>query len=315
MDGKRIRVYIKSIQAETSKVKSFTLAASDEAPLPAFSGGAHIQTFLQHPSLVRCYSLISSPYETDVYRIAVALADDSKGGSIFWHKKAREGDTLEISYPRNHFPLSHRARHHVFYAAGIGITPYFSMMADLKKKGKTFELHYGAKNKKLCAFYSFLKQHYPRETRFYFSEHGERMKGEGLTDHLIGTHVYFCGPDSFISAHRKMCEDIGYPSSSIHSEQFSAPLIRASSSFTAELSNGMSISVPADRSLLDSLLGAGIEVPYSCKVGRCGTCELRVLDGEIIHYDSFLTDEQKQAQDVFVSCVSRSTNKIRIICG
>lgn len=315
MNGNRIRVYIKSIQEETPKVKSFTLAALDDAPLPAFSGGAHIQTFLQQPSLVRHYSLISSPYETDVYRIAVGLADDSKGGSIFWHRIARVGDILEISYPRNHFPLSYRARHHVFYAAGIGITPYLSMMADLKRRGKTFELHYGAKNKELCAFSSFLEQHYSRETRFYFSEQGERLKGEGLFDHLIGTHVYFCGPNSFISSHLQMCEDIGYPASSIHSEQFSAPLIRASSSFTAELSNGMSISVPADKSLLDSLLGAGIEVPYSCRVGRCGTCELRVLDGEIVHNDSFLSDKQKKAQDVIVSCVSRSNNKIRIVCG
>jgi ferredoxin-NADP reductase len=313
--GEKIRVYIKSIQVETPKVKSFTLAAYDEAPLPAFSGGAHIQTFLQQPSLVRHYSLISSPYETEVYKIAVALAEDSKGGSLFWHENAREGDTLEISFPRNHFPLSYRARHHVFYAAGIGITPFLSMIADLKRKGKSFELHYATKNKDLCAFYSFLKQHYSRETRFYFSEQGERLKGEGLYDHLIGTHVYFCGPDSFISSQLQMCENIGYSASSIHSEQFSAPLIRASSSFIAELSNGMSISVPADKSLLDSLLGLGIEVPYSCRVGRCGSCELRVLEGEIVHYDSFLSDAQKNAQDVIVSCVSRSKNKIRVVCG
>ncbi|MGM0837039.1 MAG: PDR/VanB family oxidoreductase [Bacillota bacterium] len=315
MKGKRISVYIKSIQVETPKVKSFTLAAIDGASLPAFSGGAHIQTFLQQPSLVRHYSLIGSTYENDTYKIAVGLAEDSKGGSLFWHEKARVGDILEMSYPRNHFPLSYRARHHVFYAAGIGITPYLSMMADLKRKGKSFELHYATKTKDLCAFYTYLQQHYSRETRFYFSGQGERLKGEGLTDHLIGTHVYFCGPDSFISSHLKMCEDIGYPASSVHSEQFSAPLIRACSSFTAEISSGMSISVPADKSLLDSLLGAGIEVPYSCRVGRCGTCELRVLEGEIVHYDTFLSDEQKNAQDVIVSCVSRSNNKIRIVCG
>jgi len=312
---KTLKVYIKSIKSETPKVKSFTLVSVDGNPLPSYSGGAHIKVFLPKSSLIRHYSLISSPDDSGAYRIAVAFAEQSKGGSAFLHQLASVGDVLEISYPKNFFPLSYRAKHHVFYAAGIGITPFLSMMADLRNRGKFFELHYAAKNKNLCAFYSFLQRDYSSETRFYFSEQGERLKGEGLTDHLIGTHVYFCGPDSFIRSHLQMCEDIGYPASSVHSEQFSAPLIRASSSFTAELSNGMSIFVPADKSLLDSLLGAGIVVPYSCRVGRCGTCELRVLEGEIVHYDSFLSDTQKSAQDVIVSCVSRSNNKIRIVCG
>lgn len=57
----------------------------------------------------------------------------------------------------------------MFFAAGIGITPFLAMAADLKAKGKTFELHYAAPSKEQCAFYSYLKEHYPNEIQFYFS--------------------------------------------------------------------------------------------------------------------------------------------------
>ncbi|WP_338083041.1 PDR/VanB family oxidoreductase [Bacillus tianshenii] len=312
---KKLKVIINSIKMETLTVKSFNLVSLDGKSLPAFSGGAHIKVFLPDSNLIRHYSLISSPDDSGSYKIAVALAANSKGGSLYLHREARVGDVLEISYPKNYFPLSYKARHHVFYAAGIGITPFLSMMADLRSRGKSFELHYAAKSEDKCAFSSFLLEYYAKETHFYFSKLGQRLKGEGLSDHRIGTHVYFCGPDSFISTHIERCKDLGYPASSVHSEHFSPPIIRASSSFIAELSNGISISVPADRSLLDSLHEAGIEVPYSCKMGRCGTCEMRVLEGEVVHQDTFLTEDEKNAHNVIVSCVSRSNTRLRIDLG
>jgi dimethylamine monooxygenase subunit B len=58
--------------------------------------------------------------------------------------------------------------------------------------------------------------------------------------------------------------------------------------------------------LLEALLNNGIKAPYSCRVGRCGTCELQVLEGKIAHYDSFLSEEQKQSQSRILTCVSRA---------
>ncbi|PLR91114.1 hypothetical protein CVD19_22135 [Bacillus sp. T33-2] len=58
--------------------------------------------------------------------------------------------------------------------------------------------------------------------------------------------------------------------------------------------------------MLEALLEAGIKAPYSCKVGRCGTCELKVTAGEIDHHDSFLSDEQRNIQNSILTCVSRA---------
>lgn len=76
--------------------------------MPRFSAGSHIVTYLEQDQkqIERHYSLTTAPNKTDIYQIAVRLNDSSKGGSAYWHHEIKEGDRLEISYPRNHFPLS-----------------------------------------------------------------------------------------------------------------------------------------------------------------------------------------------------------------
>ncbi|MET3695828.1 2Fe-2S iron-sulfur cluster-binding protein [Bacillus oleivorans] len=64
-----------------------------------------------------------------------------------------------------------------------------------------------------------------------------------------------------------------------------------------------------DQTLLDAFQQVGVNSPYSCKVGRCGTFELKIVEGEAEHTDSFLTDEQKAAQNTILTCVSRAKGK------
>lgn len=260
--------------------------------------------------LQRPYSLCSNPGKTEYYQIAVRLQENSRGGSAYWHHHVREGFELEISYPQNHFPLSFRAKHHVFYAAGIGITPFISMMADLQAKGASFELHYAAPSQQHCAFYGWIRSQYDNRCCFYFSEEGERMTTETMFDQPIGTHVYFCGPPSMVRQYTKAAITYGYPSRSIHYELFSPSVTRPPEPFDVELhKSGRTLHVPHDQSLLDVLLQAGVKAPYSCRMGRCGTCAIKVLQGEIDHQDDLLSEEEKQAQNIMLVCVSRSRSK------
>ncbi|RLQ93826.1 PDR/VanB family oxidoreductase [Falsibacillus albus] len=306
---KTIKVLIKSIVQETANVKKFTLERAVGGHLPSFSGGSHITTYIDRDSVVltRNYSLINHKNQESEYQIAVALADPSKGGSHYWHHHMKEGDFLTISYPKNHFSLSFKAKHHVFYAAGIGITPFLSMMGELKGKGSTFELHYAAKSRDQCAFYHEILYHYQQYSHFYFSRETnvKRLNADSLLDHPIGTHIYICGPEPFINSFRNGAEAIGYPKGSIHYERFTPELPKNPVPFKVRLQNRM-IEVAKDKTLLDAMLEAGIQAPYSCRAGRCGTCEVKVLNGEVEHHDSFLSDEQKKAQDVMLTCVSRA---------
>ncbi|WP_409304246.1 PDR/VanB family oxidoreductase [Peribacillus sp. SCS-155] len=308
-----LSVFVKSIHQETKTVKRFILAPADGEVLPAFSAGSHITTYLKglNGPIQRQYSLINHSETRDEYHIAVQLHPSSTGGSECWHKTMRAGDLLNISYPNNHFPLSFAAKRHVFYAAGIGITPILSMMAELKGNKTPFELHYAAKSKDDCAFYEYLRKQYPGHCTFYFSreEGSRRLDAALLLQHPIGTHVYFCGPGSFISTFTETAKGYGYPNGSIHYERFSAPRPFNPKPFEVRLTDGNTINVTAEQTLLEALQKAGIKAPYSCRVGRCGTCELKVLEGKIIHYDSFLTEEQKSSQNCILTCVSRAESE------
>ncbi|MFE1245895.1 PDR/VanB family oxidoreductase [Fictibacillus sp. NPDC058756] len=311
---KTIPVVINDIKEETKFVKRFTLASVDGKPLPKFSGGAHISTYIKDEELlVRQYSLTSSPDYTKHYQIGVRLSDASRGGSLYWHQKMKVGDKLHISYPKNHFPLSFKAKHHVFYAAGIGITPFLSMMNELHSRGSSFELHYASKTEEACAFYEFLKEHYPKHCRFYFSNKKQRITKSSLEEHPIGTHVYFCGPESFISDLTESAYQLGYPPSAVHMERFAPPQPKDMQPFNVQLKDGTFVEVAGDQTLLEALLNKGIKAPYSCSVGRCGTCELKVVEGEIAHYDYFLSEEQKQSHSRILTCVSRAKSDMLVV--
>lgn len=70
--------------------------------------------------------------------------------------------------------------------------------------------------------------------------------------------------------------------------------------------SGVTVSVPTDKSILDTLFDAGLDVPYSCQQGICGTCETRIVSGEVDHRDSILSDDERAANNVLMICVSRA---------
>jgi ferredoxin-NADP reductase len=307
--GSRFRVIVDQIIEETSKVKRFILIPANEQPLPAFGGGAHITTYLPcgDTELERHYSLVGDPRDRSSYQIAVRLHETSRGGSLFWHQVIQKGQQIEISYPKNHFPLGFRAKHHVFYAAGIGITPFLSMMADLQAKGESFELHYAARSDAECAFYRMIREQYPTQSRFYFSKNGERLSPDLLLTHRIGTHMYVCGPEQMIAQFTETARSYGYPPNSIHFERFTPQIPKQRHPFQVTLQkDGRTLEVPADQSVLDVLQKAGIKVRSSCRVGACGTCEIPVISGEIDHFDTFLTESERESNRTMLCCVSRA---------
>lgn len=126
------------------------------AELPAFEAGAHVDLHLPD-GLVRQYSIASAPHARDHYLLCVKLADASRGGSRHLCEQLAAGDRLQISTPRNLFPL-HPGERHVLLAAGIGITPLLSMAEALEARGEAFVLHYYARRQADVAFEQRLQQ-------------------------------------------------------------------------------------------------------------------------------------------------------------
>jgi ferredoxin len=74
----------------------------------------------------------------------------------------------------------------------------------------------------------------------------------------------------------------------------------------ARTRGGLSLTVPADRSVLETVEEAGVAVLSSCREGTCGTCETVVLDGVPDHRDSILSEAERDACDFMMICVSRA---------
>jgi len=69
---------------------------------------------------------------------------------------------------------------------------------------------------------------------------------------------------------------------------------------------GKTIDIPADASILEILELEGVAVPSSCQQGVCGTCETKVLAGEIDHRDMVLTAFEKSSGQSMMICCSRA---------
>lgn len=301
-------------------IASFELTALDGAPLPAFSAGAHISVFLPQ-GLSRQYSLYNCPSERHRYQIAVLKAQDSRGGSAAMHG-LQAGDMLEVSEPRNQFPLVEGARHSLLLAGGIGITPLMSMARALALQDASFEMHYCARTAQRMAFGDELQRHTRIGPRVHtYVDDAPASQCIDLP-RLLDTpgpdkHLYVCGPTGFMQAVLAQCAQAGWPQTHLHSEYFSAapPAVpMADREFTIELRRSSRfLLVPDNQSVADVLLAAGVSLPTSCNEGFCGTCITPVLAGEPDHRDSCLSDEEKASNAWFTPCCSRSKTDVLVL--
>lgn len=286
-------------------VLELTLADAAGAPLPGWTPGAHIDLVLDD-SLVRQYSLCSSPSDPLRWRVVVLRTPDSRGGSVQVHDRLRPGTTVRTRGPRNHFPLVSAPRY-VFVAGGIGITPLLPMIAEAEATGADWTLLYGGRERASMAFLDELAGYGDRVTIAPQDEVGLLDLQATLGEPRADTLVYCCGPEGLLSAVEKHCED--WPAGALHLERFSArPQVAAGTDSSFELvlqRSGLTLQVPPDRSVFQVVKDAGVSVLGSCLEGVCGTCETEVVDGDVDHRDSVLNDEERESNEFMMICVSR----------
>jgi vanillate O-demethylase ferredoxin subunit len=301
---------VNTITNETDSIKTFELVDPEGLDLPVFSAGSHVDVTLPDGKL-RQYSLCNSPAERQRYLLGVLREASGRGGSRQMHDRLVAGDLLQVSMPRNNFPLDESASRHLLIAGGIGVTPLMAMVHRLQVLNADFALHYCTRDAAQTAFCGLLAaDDVAPHVRFH---HDGGVPGRGLDVAALlsnvapGTHVYCCGPAGLMAAVK--AASAHWPTSQVHFEHFSAPVASAAASgstaFEVEIaSTGAVYPVPPDRSILSVLLDQGVLVDSSCEAGVCGTCTTRYLSGQPDHRD-FVLSEAEQREHVMV-CVSRS---------
>ena len=297
----------RQVVASDENVVALTLTGVDGTPLPRWRPGAHLDVHL--PSgRIRQYSLCGNPARRDSYRIAVRRIPDGGGGSIEVHDALPEGSTVTTGGPRNAFPLvvpgyGSPARRLRFVAGGIGITPILPMLATAQRVGADWSMIYVGRNADSIPFRDELRRFGDRVLIRTDDTDGLPTADDLLGECPDGTTVYACGPAAMITEIRQRL--IGRTDVELHFERFAAPPVVDGAEFTATAaSSGLSVTVGATESLLSALQRAGVDPPYSCQQGFCGTCRVRVLGGTVTHRDTLLTDTERRSQ--MLICVSRA---------
>ena len=302
-----LRVRVSARRPLTGQIDEFVLEPVGGETLPPFEAGAHVT--VETPSgAMRRYSLVSNGSATGSYTISVKRELQSRGGSASMHDQAIVGTELMISPPENTFGLK-EAPEYMLIAGGIGITPIYAMAQELKRKNKRFHIIYCTRNPTDTAYLDEMTEAFGDNLTIHHDD-GDPDKIYDFWEHLKEpkkTHVYCCGPKPLMEEIEGMTGHWG--ETNVHFEDFKPiEVVREGDvAFEIELKRSRRrLTVPADRSILETLRDNGLPTVSSCESGTCGTCKTRLLGGDVDHRDMVLMEDEKS--DYIMTCVSRATS-------
>nr|MCH9700871.1 2Fe-2S iron-sulfur cluster binding domain-containing protein [Actinomycetes bacterium] len=234
---------------------------------------------------------------------------DGGGGSIEIHDALPEGSTVHTHGPRNAFPLTvpgfgSPTRRFRFIAGGIGITPILPMLERARRLRVDWSMVYAGRTRDSLPFLDEVAALGANVEIRTDDTLGLPTPADLLGECADGTAVYACGPAPMLTAIRSALA--GRDDVELHFERFAAAPVVDGRPFRATVtSSGETVGVGAEETLLAALRRAGVNAPYSCQQGFCGTCRTRVLAGEVEHRDTLLT-EPERAAGMMLTCVSRA---------
>ena len=309
MDGATIETTLtarlKRITWEAEGVLSLDFVDPDGGVLPAFEPGAHVDLHLPDGS-IRQYSLCSDPADRHLYRVGVREVEGGRVSRVI-HRDLRPGALMQLGAPRNNFPFV-EASEYLFVAGGIGITPLLPMMRSAASAGIPWTLLFCTRRSMDAPFLAEAVA-LGGTVVLHASDNGTRLDvAARLREAPPGAVLYCCGPAGLMIAVEEATA--GWPEGAVRFEWFAArerPADEVSDGFQVVCArSGVTLTVPADQSILQVLQNAGIDVAYSCEQGVCGTCEVAILEGEADHRDSILSVNEQAANKSMMTCVSRA---------
>jgi len=301
------RAKLRSVRDLTPDIRLFEMESSGEFIVPTPGSHINIVVHIKGRPDVRCYSAVG-PCTDGIYRIAVKLLGDSRGGSAYmW--SLMPGAQLTISTPSNHFELSRGRSEYLFLAGGIGITPIFTMASALALTGAKFRLLYACRRRQDLALVDELQDLIGDRLFVFVDEEGAQVDLDAEIARLAsGGEFYVCGPIGMLENAKRHWQRSGRPVEHLRFETFGNSGRFASEPFKVKIPRlGVEVDVSLNQTMLEALEAAGIEMISDCRRGECGLCALPIIeaDGIVDHRDVFFSDDEKTANSKLCTCVSR----------
>jgi ferredoxin-NADP reductase len=288
------------------------------------------QWIVKGKRVVRSYTISSSPTHNDYVEITPKRVENGYV-SNFLHDDAKLGLTVEASGPHGTFFFDETVhRSIVLIAAGSGITPMISMVryiVDLRlptpvtllycvrtRNDIIFEAELGRLRNSAPNFNYSVSLSQPDDGWLGNTGHLTREYVFGQVIDLDRPTYFLCGPRGFMESARQILITLGVDESRIKQESFGErPGMQMTnqtpgkSVVTIEFAHSQKkCATSAGRTLLEVAEDNGVQIPFSCRQGQCGTCATRLLCGNVnMEIDTGLTAEQKEGGYV-LACVSRA---------
>lgn len=298
---------LRSVRDLTPDIRLFEIEPDGEFVHPTPGSHINVAVLINGRADVRSYSVVGLCTD-GIYRIAVKLLGDTRGGSAYMWSLA-PGAKLTVSTPGNHFELSRGRPEYLLLAGGIGITPIYTMALSLAQAGANVRLLYACRRRQDFAFLDDLQERLGDRVRVFVDEEGQRADLDAEIARLTpGGELYVCGPIGMLEAAKRAWHASGRPVDQLRFETFGNSGRYPSKAFRVKIPRlRMEIEVPQNKTLLDALEEAGVGMISDCRRGECGLCALPILeaDGIVDHRDVFFSDEEKAANAKLCTCVSR----------
>lgn len=279
----------------------------------------------------RAYSASSAPGAPRL-EVTVKRVEDGRF-STHVHRDLRAGDRLAVRGPSGAFHTDPAAAHqHVLVAAGSGATPVMSMIRALlaePQAGRAALLYSNSSEEEAIFADELLRleRENPARlsvTRVLTRKHG-RLDTAGVHRWLTGlrpsadARYYMCGPQALMDTVQGVLTGLGVADDRVHCERYTSGVHTGGTATAPQqlvLEYGAeevgSAVVEPGQTLLDAGLAAGLPMPYSCTVGNCGDCMVRLRGGEVeLAGPNCLTPQQK-ADGYVLTCVGCPLSKVTL---
>ncbi|MBL0666662.1 MOSC domain-containing protein [Aeromonas jandaei] len=298
-------------------LETFWFEAADGEPLPDYLPGQHLPISLdiKNERVQRRYTLSSTPDRPERYSISVKKVG---GGRIsHWlHQQMQVGNTLLAAAPAGEFHLG-AERSLLLLSAGSGVTPMLAMARTLALRGELGDVHFmhlcrseadipaaselhamTRQGMTLTIILSQPDSHWQGQKGRLGDEHLALVKG------LAGREVFICGPHGFMADAAAKVAARGVPAARIRQESFGGAILSVARAHQpVQLRIGeREFAGNNQGTILDQASKQGVDLPWSCRAGICGSCKQTLVSGEVAHPDAPAISAAERAEGKILTC-------------
>jgi 3-ketosteroid 9alpha-monooxygenase subunit B len=328
-----LELEIADVLAETDEARSLVFAVPKGVDVPAdrlrYAPGQFLT--LRVPSdrtgsVARCYSLCSSPFADDA--LTVTVKRTAGGYASNWLcDNAHPGMRIHVLAPSGTFVPKTLDDDFLLLAAGSGITPVMSICKSALSEGSgQVMLVYANRDDRSVIFTDALREltaKYPdRLTVVHWLESLQGLPSATalarLASPFTSRQAFICGPGPFMAAAREALEGLKVPAPQVHIEVFKSldtdpfAAVRIEdagdeppATAVVELDGQThTVSWPRRAKLLDVLLDAGLDAPFSCREGHCGACATTLRSGKVSMEVNDVLEQQDLDDGLILACQS-----------